>query len=132
MNDYCNPDSKAVLMILQVRDYRADWPLSVTIPVAGNYYPVIQLISNYLIFNTYCETTSNIGIWCGDAFIALGKNQHWILPTLLAVWTVLSFQGLILSMLQLVGHISPVYEIILLLLLIFLCYEIRLSWTHGI
>lgn len=30
-------------MVLQVRDYRADWNLSVNQPVAGNYYPVIFL-----------------------------------------------------------------------------------------
>ena len=30
-------------MVLQVRDYREDWPLTVTQPVAGNYYPVIFL-----------------------------------------------------------------------------------------
>lgn len=30
-------------MVLQVRDYRSDWSLSVNQPVAGNYYPVIFL-----------------------------------------------------------------------------------------
>lgn len=44
VNDYCNPNLRSVIMILQVRDYRADWSLSVTQPVAGNYYPVILLI----------------------------------------------------------------------------------------
>lgn len=44
VNDYCNPNLRFVIMILQVRDYRADWSLSVTQPVAGNYYPVILLI----------------------------------------------------------------------------------------
>jgi len=29
-----------LIKIMQVRDYRADWPLKVTEPVAGNYYPV--------------------------------------------------------------------------------------------
>lgn len=27
-------------MPMQVRDHREDWPLQVTQPVAGNYYPV--------------------------------------------------------------------------------------------
>jgi hypothetical protein len=27
-------------MSMQVRDHREDWPLNVTQPVAGNYYPV--------------------------------------------------------------------------------------------
>lgn len=43
MHDSCTTDLKSVVMILQVRDYRADWPLTVTQPVAGNYYPVIFL-----------------------------------------------------------------------------------------
>lgn len=30
-----------ITVLLQIRDYREDWPLTVTQPVAGNYYPVI-------------------------------------------------------------------------------------------
>lgn len=32
-----------MIMVVQVRDYRSDWSLSVNEPVAGNYYPVIFL-----------------------------------------------------------------------------------------
>lgn len=32
---------KSNIMVLQVRDYREDWNLTVTQLVAGNYYPVI-------------------------------------------------------------------------------------------
>ncbi|XP_051127486.1 alpha-mannosidase isoform X2 [Andrographis paniculata] len=33
-------DSNARDFIKRIRDYRADWPLTVTQPVAGNYYPI--------------------------------------------------------------------------------------------
>ncbi|KAL0449714.1 UNVERIFIED_CONTAM: Alpha-mannosidase [Sesamum latifolium] len=33
-------DSNARDFLKRVRDYRADWPLTVTQPVAGNYYPI--------------------------------------------------------------------------------------------
>lgn len=34
---------KLIIMMLQIRDYREDWNLSITQPVAGNYYPVSLL-----------------------------------------------------------------------------------------
>ena len=42
-----------MVIILQIRDYRADWPLSVNQPVAGNYYPVIFLILYQLTLTIY-------------------------------------------------------------------------------
>lgn len=54
---YASVILKFVITVLQVRDYREDWNLSVTQPVAGNYYPV-SLLNNNLhgIKNKYNQT----------------------------------------------------------------------------
>lgn len=51
-----------LIKIIQVRDYREDWPLKVNEPVAGNYYPVnffAQFLREFQFFEAKKEQLSS-------------------------------------------------------------------------
>ncbi|KAF8694238.1 hypothetical protein HU200_038373 [Digitaria exilis] len=52
-------DSKALVMILQIRDYRSEWKIEVHQPIAGNYYPV-----SFLCDSVHLQV--NLGIYVED------------------------------------------------------------------
>ncbi|KAA8547520.1 hypothetical protein F0562_003949 [Nyssa sinensis] len=65
-------DSNGRDFLKRVRDYRADWPLSVTQPVAGNYYPL-----NLGIFTTDTKSEFSVLVDCatGGASIEDGEIE---------------------------------------------------------